>query len=195
MDEAGANTVSEGPNGELGYECEDCELAFKTPQGLAGHKRLTHSASTSRELDERKRALAEQTRALTSKERAAQQREADAARLAEAARRKEAEVAARERTVRQSEETPVPERLRRVVSEEIEGLPEVSTGTILRCDGWDYRFEEGKLVHVYFPEGEKTEFEDGEPFQFGGRAYCIRNRALERVHAATLLARVLARGD
>jgi hypothetical protein len=181
MDEEGAKSVSEGPQLEVGYECEDCELAFRSPQGLAGHKRLAHSISTAQELDQRQKAIEQRSQAFTARERAAHHRETELAR--------------RERAIREAEEIPEAARLRAVVSEEIEALPEVSSETILRCDGWDYRFEGGELVHVYFPQGEKTEFAEGEPFRIGGRAFCIRSRGLERVHPATLLARVLARGD
>jgi hypothetical protein len=71
------------------FPCPDCGHAYKTPQGLAGHRRLAHSASTVRALDERDRELEEHGRALESKSAEIARREAAARRLeADAARRK-----------------------------------------------------------------------------------------------------------
>jgi len=173
-------------------ECQDCGQPFKTAQGLAGHRRLKHSTSTRAELDEQRRVLEGQARELTAKERAAQQGKAEAARAAEATRKREAEIARRERAVREAEETPEVERLRKTVMREIAALPEVTTETILRVRGTDYRIsEEGCLVHLYWPKGEKTEFEEDEWFQFGGRAYRIEDGRLNEVPSARILAEVL----
>jgi hypothetical protein len=178
------------------YDCEDCGLPFKNAQGLTGHRRLKHSTSTARQLDEHRQALEQRQQALTTRERAAQQKAADAARAAEAVRGKEAELAGREALVEEAEATPETDRIRRVVREQIESLREVTTDTILRVDGTDFRFSDtGDLVHLYWPKGEKTEFAEGEPFQHGGRAYCIRHGRLEAVRSATLLAKVLGEED
>jgi hypothetical protein len=90
MNERGAN-----PNAETkdpSYCCEDCDQPFKTPQGLAGHRRLAHSTSTRSELEAKAGELAE-------REAAAKRREAEAARQADAARRREAEAARREQEI------------------------------------------------------------------------------------------------
>ena len=182
--------------GESEFRCDDCGQSSKNVQGLAGHRRLAHSTSTARELDERQRALAQRTQAATEKERAAREREAEARRGAEATRLKEAELARREKTVQEAESTPEAKRLLKVVRAEIQSLPEVSTETILRVNGTDYRISDaGELVHLYWPEGEKTEFQVGERFQYGGRAYCIRGGKLEAVRSSTLLAKVLGEED
>jgi hypothetical protein len=157
--------------------CPDCGLSFKTPQGLAGHRRLKHSTSTARALDERKRSL--------------EKREAEAARAAEALKRREAEVTLRKRELAAAEAVPKSERLRKAAEEEIAALPEVTEETILRCNGKDYRIEDGRLVHLYWPKGEKTEFEEGEWFQFEGRAYCIESGELRGVSDESILAEVL----
>jgi uncharacterized protein YdaT len=66
-------------------ECEDCSQSFKTAQGLAGHRRLAHSASTRQELEESRRS--------------AEQRAAEFARSSETVKRREAAVARREREI------------------------------------------------------------------------------------------------
>lgn len=72
--------------------CPDCGQTYKTPQGLAGHRRLSHSASTARVLDERTRELDEHRRALES-------RSSEIARREAAARRLEAEAVRRQREI------------------------------------------------------------------------------------------------
>jgi actin-related protein len=158
-------------------ECQDCGQPFKTAQGLAGHRRLKHSTSTRAELDERKRSL--------------EKREAEAARAAEALKRREAEIARRQRELAAAKAVPKAERLRKAAEEEIAALPEVTEETILRCNGSDYRIEDGRLVHLYWPKGEKTEVEEGEWFQFEGRAYCIESGELRGVSDESILAEVL----
>jgi hypothetical protein len=195
MDETERQEPTEQPVPEI-TTCDDCGQPLKTAQGLAGHRRLKHSTSTARELDEQRRVLEGQARELTAKERAAQQREAETARAVEATRRREAEIARRERAVREAEETSEAERLRRTVEREVDALPEVTSETILRVRGTDYRIsEEGRLVHLYWPKGEKTEIEEGEWFQFGGRAYRIEDGRLSEVQSATILAEVLSGED
>jgi hypothetical protein len=165
--------------------CPDCGQSYKTPQGLAGHRRLAHSASTARALDERNEALTEHQRALETKA-------DELARREEAARRREAEAVRRERAAREIEETPESERVQRIVDREIETLPEVTSETILRVNGTDYRLrDDGSLEHLYWPKGEKIEFEGGQWFQFGGRAYCIREGKLLAVRPSAILAEVL----
>ena len=76
--------------------------------------------------------------------------------------------------------------------EEIASLPDVTGETILRVDGADYRIhEDGRLEHLYWPKGEKTEFEDGGWFQFEGRAYAIRDGKLREVSSSEILAEIL----
>jgi hypothetical protein len=114
--------------------------------------------------------------------------EADAERRAE-------ELAERERRVRAAEATPESERLARVVRREIESLPEIEEGGLLRVNGDDYRLSSEKgLVHVYWPKGEKTSLNEGECFQFGGRAYSVDGGSLKRVPSERLLARLLDPG-
>ena len=72
--------------------CKDCNQSFKTTQGLAGHRRLAHSTSTARELDERNRGLTERQRAL-------EQRTAEVARAEQAAKHREAEAVRRQREI------------------------------------------------------------------------------------------------
>jgi hypothetical protein len=157
--------------------CPDCGQSFKTNQGLAGHWRLAHSNSTRRALDEHRRALDQQSVELKRRE--------------GAARRAETEAARRERAARDIEETPESERIGRIVAREIASLPEVTEETILRVNGRDYRIEDGRLTHLYFPDGEKTDFEDGQWFQFGGRAYCVRDGNLRSVRPSAILAEFL----
>jgi hypothetical protein len=183
MDEPGRPEIAEKPVPEH-TTCPDCGQPFKNAQGLAGHRRLAHSASTARALDERNQALTEHQRALETKA-------AELARKEEAARRREAEAARRERAAREIEETPDSERVQRIVDSEIASLPEVTTETILRVNGTDYRIEDGRLRHLYFPNGEKTDFEEGEWFQFDGRAYCVQDGELRAVRWASILAAVL----
>ena len=176
-------------------ECQDCGQSFKTAQGLAGHRRLAHSTSTARALDERKRSAEQREAELKSRETAAVQRAAEAARSTEAVKHREAEVARRQReleaTEAATEAVPKAERLRRAVQEEIAELPEVTEGAIFRVRGTDYRIEDGRLVHLYWPKGEKTDFEEGRWFQFAGRAYAVRNGKLCEVSPAEILAEVL----
>ncbi|MGA7923298.1 MAG: C2H2-type zinc finger protein [Thermoplasmata archaeon] len=91
MDEIERPESTEQPTAES-IPCPDCGQSFKTAQGLAGHRRLAHSASSARELDERTRELDEHRRALESKS-------AEIALREEAARRKGAEAARRQREI------------------------------------------------------------------------------------------------
>jgi hypothetical protein len=77
------------------YDCEQCRQPFKSAQGLAGHRRLAHSASTGRELDDRSRGLEERQRALEA-------RAVEIARTEAAAKRREAENARRKREIEQT---------------------------------------------------------------------------------------------
>jgi hypothetical protein len=175
-----------------GFPCNDCHQLYKTPQGLAGHRRLAHSTSTSRQLEERRRALDEQSRAVASKERAAQQSAADVARIAETNRRREADLSQREEEVRAAGAIPENGRVRGVARQQIAALPEVTPQTILRIRGVDYRVNErGELIHLYWPKGLKTEFEDGQWFRFGGHAYRIHAGELRWVPPSKILARLL----
>lgn len=72
--------------------CPDCGHTYKTAQGLAGHRRLAHSASTVRVLDERTRELDEHGKALDSKS-------AEIARREATAQRREAELSRRQREI------------------------------------------------------------------------------------------------
>ena len=172
-------------------ECQDCGQPFKTAQGLAGHRRLAHSASTRAELDERTRSAEQREVELRQREVATERRAAEAARLADATRRREAEIARRQREFEAAAAVPKSERLRKAAMEEIASLPDVTGETILRVRGVDYRIEDGRLVHLYWPKGEKTEFEDGQWFQFGGQAYAVRDGKLRAVSPAEILADVL----
>jgi hypothetical protein len=171
--------------------CPNCGQSYKNPQGLAGHRRLAHSTSAARVLDERTRALERQGRELTAKERAAQQREAEAARLAEAARKREAELARRERAVRESEETTSAEKVRREIAQFREGLPKHEEGEIVRFDGTDYRVGDGGLTHVYFPDGQKHEHEEGDLFRSGETVYWIRNGEAVRLSDGQIIETIL----
>lgn len=171
--------------------CDYCEKPFKTAQGLAGHRRLAHSTSTARELDERKRSTEQREAELREREAVAERKTAETSRSVDAVKRREAEVARRQRELAAAEAVPRSEWLRKTVDEEIAALPEVTTETILRCRGCDYRIEDGRLVHLYWPKGEKTEFEDGEWFQFGGRAHAIHDGKLREVPSKEILGAVL----
>ncbi|MDG6898800.1 MAG: hypothetical protein JRN24_03575, partial [Nitrososphaerota archaeon] len=184
-------TTNEGDQPVSTNECQDCGQSYKTPQGLAGHRRLKHSASTARELEERKRSAEQKEAELRARQEATERRAAEAARVAEATKRREAEIARRQRELAAAEAIPKSERLRKAVEEEIVSLPEVTEETILRVRGADYRIEDGRLRHLYWPKGEKTEFEEGERFQFDGRAYCIRDGRLQAVRSSAILASLL----
>jgi hypothetical protein len=164
--------------------CPDCGQTYKTPQGLAGHRRLAHSTSTTQSLDERNQELEARRQAL-------EQRAAELARTEEASRRREAEIARRQRELAAAKAVPKAERLRKAAEEEIAALPEVTEETILRCNGSDYRIEDGRLVHLYWPKGEKTEFDEDQWFQFEGRAYCVRDGELRAIRQSAILASVL----
>ncbi len=77
---------------DSGINCPQCGLGFKTAQGLAGHRRLAHSARTARALDERNRELETQRQAL-------ERRAAELAQTEEATRRRETEVTRRKREI------------------------------------------------------------------------------------------------
>ena len=171
--------------------CPECGQSYKTPQGLAGDRRLKHSTGTARELEERRRSTEQKEAELRAQQEAAERRAAEITRAAEVIKRREAEIARRQRELEAAERVPKSERLRRAAEEEIAALPEVTEETILRVRGDDYRIEDGRLKHLYFPEGEKTEFEEGEWFQFEGRAYSIRDGRLREVSAAEILAEIL----
>jgi hypothetical protein len=183
MDETERQESTEQPVAES-IPCPDCGTSFKNPQGLAGHRRLAHSASKARALDERGRELDEHRQALES-------RSAEMTRRESAAKRRETELAHREQAARKFEETPESERIEGIVRREIASLAEVTTETILRVRGADYRIEDGRLRHLYWPAGEKTEFEVGRWFQFEGRAYCVRDGELRSVRSSSILASVL----
>jgi hypothetical protein len=91
MDEINRQESTEQPIAES-IPCPDCGQGYKTPQGLAGHRRLAHSASTARALDERGRELDEHRQALESKS-------AEIARREDTAKRQEAELARRKREI------------------------------------------------------------------------------------------------
>lgn len=169
--------------------CDDCDQRFKNAQGLAGHRRLAHSATTRLELEAKASEVAE-------RDRAAKRRESEAAQRTEAARRREADVSRREQEVAASEAVPEHARIRRAATERIRALPQVTEETILRVNGDDYRVSgKGGLVHLYWPKGEKTPFEEGARFQFAGRAYCIRGVRLQPIPTSTLLAELLGEED
>lgn len=164
--------------------CPECRQSYKTPQGLAGHRRLAHSTSSANALEERGRELEEHRQVLES-------RSAEIARRESTAKRHEVELARREAAAREIEDTPDSERVGRIVRREIASLPEVASDSILRVNGTDYRIQNGELRHLYWPKGEKTDFEEGERFQFGGRAYFIRSGRLQAVHSSAILASLL----
>jgi hypothetical protein len=151
---------------------------------LAGHRQLVHSTSTARELDEQRQRLDQWQRAL-------KQKEAETAHTAEATRALNAELLRREQAVREEEQVTPEDHVLGIIQGEIESLPEVTVDTILRIRGVDYRIEDGRLIHLYWPEGQKTEFADGQWFQFGGRAYRIHDRRLRAISASTILAKLL----
>jgi hypothetical protein len=183
MDARDSQAETEQPPAES-IPCPDCGQSYKTPQGLAGHRRLAHSASTVQALTERDRELTEHQRALESKASEVERREA-------AAKRREVELGRREQTAREIEEIPEAEKVGRIVRRKIAALPEVTSETILRVRGVDYRIEDGRLRHLYWPKGEKAEFEEGQWFQFVGRAYCVRDGQLRAVRSSSILASVL----
>ncbi len=76
-------------------ECADCGRPFKTAQGLAGHRRLAHSTSTARELEERRRELETQLEEL-------EDRSAELARIEQATKRREAESTRRKREIEET---------------------------------------------------------------------------------------------
>jgi len=79
------------------------------------------------------------------------------------------------------------ERVDRIVRREVALLPEVTPETTLRVRGADYRIEDGRLQHLYWPEGEKTEFDEGQWFQFDGRAYCVQGGKLCEIQPSAIL--------
>jgi hypothetical protein len=110
----------------------------------------------------------------------------------EDAEQREQELAERERRVRAAEATPESERLARLIRREIRALPEIVEGGLLQVNGTDYRLNSEKgLVHVYWPKGERTSLDEGECFQFEGRAYSVGGGSLKRVPSERLLARLL----
>ena len=183
MDVAESQVDTEQPPAES-IPCPDCGQSYKTPQGLSGHRRLAHSASTVQALDERRQELEEHGRALESKS-------AEIARREAAAKRRETELGRRELAAREIEETPETERVDRIVRRKIAQLPEVTSETILRVGGVDYRIEDGRLRHLYWPKGEKTPFEEGQWFRFEERPYCVREGKLRTVRSSAILASVL----
>jgi hypothetical protein len=179
--------TTEGTGSEE-LSCHDCDQPFKNAQGLAGHRRLAHSASTRSNLEAKSEEVA-------AREAAAKRRETEAARQAEAVRQAESDLARREQALRAMEAIPEVDRLQGVAGREVARLPEVPSGAILRVNGVDYRISEDGLVHVYWPKGEKTEVEEGERFRFAGRAYSIRGGSLRPVPASAILARLLGEED
>lgn len=94
MDDQERQESTEQPNVER-IPCADCGKSYKTPQGLAGHRRLAHSASTAQALDERTRQLDVYRSALESKSAEIAQRET-------AAKRREAELSRRQREIEET---------------------------------------------------------------------------------------------
>jgi hypothetical protein len=82
-EESGNSAEASPPN-----DCEDCGQSFRSPQGLAGHRRLTHSASTRRELEELSRAT--------------DAKEAEVAQRAKAAKERETALARRQREIEET---------------------------------------------------------------------------------------------
>jgi hypothetical protein len=148
--------------------CPDCGQSYKTPQGLAGHRRLAHATSSAQALAQRTQELNEQRRGIESKT-------AEVARREAAARRREAELSGRERVAREFEATSAAERLQREIAHFKERLPEFGNGEIVRFDGRDYRVEGGRLEHVYFPNREKHELDEGDIFRIGPHVYWVRS--------------------
>ena len=155
--------------------CEGCGLSFKSPQGLAGHRRLAHSTSAARALEERSRGLGEHQRALEARAAEIEQREASARQQVESTRRRETALARREQAIREAEETTSADKVRREISQFKDGLPEYEEGEIVRFGGNDYRVEDGRLSHVYFPDGEKHEHEEGDLLRIGERVYWVHS--------------------
>lgn len=168
--------------------CDDCGQPFKTAQGLAGHRRLAHSTATRSNLEAQANDLAE-------REAAAKRREGEAARKAEAARQREADLARRQEEIAAAEAVPQAERIRKIVRDRVGTLPEVTADSILRVRGHDYRIEAGRLIHLYWPSGQRTELEDSQWFRVGGRAYKIADGRLLAVPASTVLASYLGEGE
>lgn len=182
MDQEGAKSNDEAPDPE--YTCVDCGQPFKNAQGLAGHRRLAHSASTRSDLEAQANDLAE-------REVAAKRRERQAAQKAEAARQREADLSRRQEEIAAEEAVSEDERIRKIVRERIASLREVTSQTIIRVRGADYRIEDGRLIHLYWPSGEKTDFEEGQWFRIGRRAYKVAEGRLFAVRAPTILASYL----
>lgn len=90
MDQTGATEPTELQTAKASYPCDQCGEVTRSPQGLAGHRRLAHSAGRRSELEAKAGELA-------AREAAAKKRESEAARLAEGARRREAAAAERQR--------------------------------------------------------------------------------------------------
>jgi hypothetical protein len=106
------------------------------------------------------------------------------------------ELAERERRLQAAEAKPESERLTRVIRREIEALPEIEDEGLVRVSGKDYRMtSENGLVHVYWPDGPKSDLGEGQTFQFGGRAYCVRESRLRKVSPESILSRLLPRED
>ncbi len=96
VDNMGAEVEENEPNNERPeIVCADCGQAFKTAQGLAGHRRLAHSTSTARELEERTRELETQLVEL-------EDRSAKLARIEQATKRREAELTRRKREIEET---------------------------------------------------------------------------------------------
>ena len=147
-------------------------------------RRAQELAAGNAKLDERERTV-------TAKERSVKERESAAARALEGVRGREAELARRESALREAEEATSAEKVRREIAQFKEGLPEHEEGEIVRFDGTDYRVEDGGLTHVYFPDGEKHEHEEGDLFRIGEIVYWIRNGEAVRLSEGQIIDTIL----
>jgi hypothetical protein len=109
---------------------------------------------------------------------------------ADAAKR-ESDLSSRESRLQEALGTPAEERLRESVRREVRALPEATSDTILRVRGVDYRIEDGKLTHLWFPSGKKTSFEEDQWFRYRGRAYRVSEGRLRPVPPSAILSRLL----
>jgi hypothetical protein len=90
----------------------------------------------------------------------------------------------------EGEETSA-EKIRREIARFKEGIEGYAEGEIIRIAGADYRLEGESLRHVYFPDGEKIELQEGDLFRIGEDVYWVHEGKAVRLSIGEMIETIL----
>jgi len=195
--------------------CPDCKAEFTRSDNMRRHVLTQHGPSSStpppkkevshpippppppsseevdRKIAARQRELETRVRENEEQRKTVESKAAEVTRREEAAKRRETELLQRERAAREFEESSAADRLRREIARFKDELPSFEEGEIVRFDGRDFRVEGEKFRHVYFPDGEKHELEEGDLFCIAETVYWARSGEIVRLSSGEIAETIL----